>query len=81
MCSGQPRRRQSPDPNDWSEEAGGPRYIVDLLKQVVTVSAETMKLVRMLPPPQACAVLPVRCAAEDDRPVGQLDAVSPVARV
>jgi predicted helicase len=34
------------DPNDWSEEA---RYIIDLLKRIVTVSLETMKIVDALP--------------------------------
>lgn len=35
------------DPNDWSDN---PRYIIDLLKQIVTVSLETMKIVDALPP-------------------------------
>jgi hypothetical protein len=35
------------DPNDWS---GDPRYIVDLLKKVIRVSVETMKIVKQLPP-------------------------------
>jgi len=34
------------DPNDWSED---PRYIVDLLKRIVTVSLDTMKIVDALP--------------------------------
>jgi predicted helicase len=34
------------DPNDWS---GEPRYIIDLLKRIVTVSLETMKIVDALP--------------------------------
>ena len=34
------------DPNDWSED---PRYIIDLLKRIVTVSLETMKIVDALP--------------------------------
>lgn len=34
------------DPNDWSQD---PRYIIDLLKRVVTVSLETMKIVDSLP--------------------------------
>jgi predicted helicase len=34
------------DPNDWSED---PRYIVDLLKRIVTVSIDTMKIVDALP--------------------------------
>ena len=35
------------DPNDYSD---GPRYIVDLVESVVTVSIETMNIVRSLPP-------------------------------
>jgi predicted helicase len=35
------------DPNDWSDD---PRYIIDLLKRIVTVSLETMKIVDTLPP-------------------------------
>ncbi|WP_112133744.1 DEAD/DEAH box helicase [Glycomyces dulcitolivorans] len=35
------------DPNDWSDD---PRYIIDLLKRVVTVSMETMAIVDALPP-------------------------------
>jgi predicted helicase len=34
------------DPNDWSED---PRYIIDLLKRIVTVSLETLKIVDALP--------------------------------
>ncbi|RAS24867.1 putative helicase [Streptomyces avidinii] len=34
------------DPNDWSDD---PRYIVDLLRRIVTVSLETMKIVDSLP--------------------------------
>lgn len=34
------------DPNDWSNE---PRYIIDLLKRIITVSLETMKIVDSLP--------------------------------
>lgn len=37
------------DPNDWSREVEDPRYIVDLLARVVTVSLETMKIVDALP--------------------------------
>lgn len=37
------------DPNDWSREVGNPRYIVDLIKRVVTVSVETMQIVDALP--------------------------------
>ncbi len=38
------------DPNDWSREVGDPRYILDLLAKIVTVSVETMKIVDALPP-------------------------------
>ena len=34
------------DPNDWSDD---PRYIINLLKRIVTVSLETMKIVDALP--------------------------------
>ncbi|MGW7710485.1 DEAD/DEAH box helicase [Streptomyces sp. NPDC054771] len=34
------------DPNDWSDD---PRYIVNLLRRIVTVSLETMKIVDSLP--------------------------------
>ncbi|RQX13377.1 damage-inducible protein [Micromonospora ureilytica] len=37
------------DPNDWSREVGDPRYIIDLLARVVTVSLETMQVVDSLP--------------------------------
>jgi predicted helicase len=37
------------DPNDWCKEHKQPRYILDLLKRVVRVSIETMKIVRGLP--------------------------------
>jgi predicted helicase len=38
------------DPNDWGLEHGNPRYILDLLKSIVTVSVETVKIVKSLPP-------------------------------
>ena len=38
------------DPNDWATEHGEPRYILDLVKRIVTVSLETMKIVKSLPP-------------------------------
>ena len=34
------------DPNEFSDE---PRYIIDLVKRIVTVSVETLKIVRKLP--------------------------------
>ena len=35
------------DPNDWSDD---PRYILDLVKRIIQVSLETMKIVNGLPP-------------------------------
>lgn len=35
------------DPNAWSDD---PRYIVDLLKRIVRVSLESVRLVGTLPP-------------------------------
>ncbi|MDQ1176979.1 type ISP restriction/modification enzyme [Microbacterium sp. SORGH_AS_0421] len=37
------------DPNDWAAEQGNPRYILDLIARIVTVSVETVKLVNALP--------------------------------
>ena len=37
------------DPNDWGLEHGDPRYIVDLVKRVVRVSVDTMRIVDGLP--------------------------------
>lgn len=37
------------DPNDWAKEHKQPRYIIDLVKRVVRVSIETMKIVKSLP--------------------------------
>lgn len=37
------------DPNDWSREVGNPRYILELLARVVTVSVQTMRIVDALP--------------------------------
>ena len=37
------------DPNDWSREVSDPRYILDLLARIVTVSVETVKIVDALP--------------------------------
>ena len=37
------------DPNDWGSELGNPRYIIDLIKRVTTVSVETVAIVRALP--------------------------------
>lgn len=38
------------DPNDWAREHDDPRYILDLLKRVIRVSMETIKIVAALPP-------------------------------
>jgi predicted helicase len=35
------------DPNDWSDD---PKYIVNLVKRIVRVSLETMKIVKSIPP-------------------------------
>ena len=37
------------DPNKWAEEHGEPSYIVDLIKRVVRVSMETVRVVKGLP--------------------------------
>lgn len=37
------------DPNDWAREHNQPRYILDLLKRIIRVSLETMKIVNALP--------------------------------
>ena len=37
------------DPNDWATEHGKPRYILDLLLSIVTVSLETLKIIKTLP--------------------------------
>ena len=38
------------DPNDWGAELGYPRYIIDLVKRVTTVSVETVRIIKSLPP-------------------------------
>lgn len=37
------------DPNNWCKEHGNPRYILDLLLSVITVSVKTMDLIHQLP--------------------------------
>jgi len=37
------------DPNNWSEEVGNPRYILDLLLSVINVSVQTVDIVEGLP--------------------------------
>lgn len=38
------------DPNAWCAEQGNPRYIVDLIKRIVRVSVESVRIVKKLPP-------------------------------
>ena len=37
------------DPNDWGNEVGNPRYILDLLLSVINVSVQTVDIVNNLP--------------------------------
>ena len=37
------------DPNDWAEEHEKPRYILDLLLSVISLSVATVKIVKNLP--------------------------------
>ena len=37
------------DPNDWATEHGQPRYIIDLIKRITTVSVRTVEIVQGLP--------------------------------
>ena len=37
------------DPNDWAEEIGNPRYILDLLLSIVNVSVQMVDIVNSLP--------------------------------
>ena len=37
------------DPNDWCKEVDDARYIIDLLKRIVTVSLRTVSIVRAMP--------------------------------
>ncbi|RAV34493.1 DEAD/DEAH box helicase [Corynebacterium heidelbergense] len=36
------------DPNDWADEVGNPRYIVDLIRKVTRVAVETVQIVKQL---------------------------------
>ena len=36
------------DPNDWADEVGNPRYIVDLIAKVTRVAVETVRIVDSL---------------------------------
>ncbi|MCL1826723.1 MAG: hypothetical protein FWG20_01660, partial [Candidatus Cloacimonetes bacterium] len=37
------------DANDWCEEVGNPRYIIDLLHSIINLSVKTVKIVKGLP--------------------------------
>jgi predicted helicase len=37
------------EPNDWAREHNDPKYILNLLKSIITVSLETMEIVNALP--------------------------------
>lgn len=37
------------DPNDWADEVGNPRYILDLLLSIINVSMQTVEIVEGLP--------------------------------
>lgn len=37
------------DPNDWAEEVGNPRYILNLLLSIINVSVQTVEIVEGLP--------------------------------
>ena len=37
------------NPNDWADEVGNPRYILDLLLSVINVSTQTVDIVNDLP--------------------------------
>jgi hypothetical protein len=44
------REESSNNPNDLAKEHDDPKYILNLLKRIITVSVETMKIVNALPP-------------------------------
>jgi predicted helicase len=33
------------DPNDWADEVGNPRYILDLLLSIIKVSVQTREII------------------------------------
>ena len=37
------------NPNDWAEEVGNPKYILNLLLSVINVSLQTVEIVEALP--------------------------------
>ena len=38
------------DPNDWGKENNQEDYILNLIKRVITVSVESVKIINSLPP-------------------------------
>jgi predicted helicase len=48
------------DPNDWTREYDDLKYILNLLKSIITVSLETMKVVEGLPGLKECEYLTLR---------------------
>lgn len=36
------------DPNDWADEVGNPRYIVDLIAKVTRIAVETVRIIESL---------------------------------
>ena len=36
-------------PNDWATEQRNPRYIIDLIKRITTVSGRTVEIMQGLP--------------------------------
>jgi len=37
------------NPNDWADEVGNPRYILDLVLSIINVSVQTVGIVKGLP--------------------------------
>ncbi len=37
------------DPNDWADEVGNPRYILDLLLSIINLSIQSIEIVEGLP--------------------------------
>jgi predicted helicase len=37
------------DPNDWADEVGNPRYILDLLLSIINVSVQSVEIVEEMP--------------------------------
>jgi predicted helicase len=37
------------DPNDWCNEQNNPQYILNLIKRIITLSTESVKIINNLP--------------------------------